>query len=75
MDFELVRDGYGFRYTFDAGLDMATCQCDIEGVDAYNANTGEFIGHVDWTTPDDIERMSDKDFWDFLYKNDLDVLL
>ena len=71
MNYDLIRDGYGFRDTFDAGLDMATCQCDIEGVDIYDFDKDEYLGHVDWTTTSDIDEMTDEQFYTFLDDNDI----
>ena len=71
MKYDLVRDGYAFRETFDAGLDKETCQCDIEGVDVYDFNNDELIGHVDWVVPSKIEDMDDEEFYDFLDENNI----
>ena len=69
MNYDLIRDGYGFRETFDAGFDEETCQYDIEGSDIYDIETGEYLGHIDWTLPSDIEAMDDEEFYKFLENN------
>ena len=71
FQYELIRDGYLFRDTFDAGLDPETLQCDIYGVDVYKEGTEELLGHVDWVGSDEIEEMDDDEFENFLIDNDI----
>ena len=68
-DYDLIRDGYAFKETFDAGMDEETCQCDIEGTDVYDADTDEYLGHVDFVTPDAITEHTQDEFSEFLEEN------
>ena len=63
------RNGYGFRYFFNAGLDKRTGICDGEGVDCYiidEAGNYHFTQEVYDVTLEDIENMTDKEFDEFL---------
>ncbi len=72
MEMDLIRDGYGFRYFFNAGLDKRTGQCDQEGSDVFekDKNGGwHYIGTINNSLPEDIEEMSDCEFHYCLEEN------
>lgn len=68
-DYDLIRDGYAFKVTFDAGMDEETCQCDIEGTDVYDADTDEYLCHVESVTPDTITEYTQDEFSNFIIEN------
>jgi hypothetical protein len=51
------KNGYQFRYFFNAGLDRRTLECDVEGVDVFEE--GHYIGSINWVSEDDILDMTD----------------
>jgi hypothetical protein len=62
---ELERDGYGFRYFFNAGFDKATGMCDAEGVEVYEIDAkGEprYTGVVFNKTIENVQDMNDNEF-------------
>ena len=70
---EIIRDGYGFRYYFNAGLNRETCQVDEEGIEVFEQDsTGDW--HLIATIPtsntiQDIQDMTDIEFNNFLAEN------
>lgn len=51
------REELEFRYFFNAGLDRATCECDVEGTDVFQK--GHYIGSVKWKLPEELSEMDD----------------
>lgn len=72
---ECERDGYGFRYYFNAGFNEETCQCDEEGLSVFSKDDrGKFHFIADVPTcydVSDIMEMSDEEFGNFLSNNDI----
>lgn len=63
------RNGYGFRYFFNAGIDRRAGICDGEGVDVYiidEVGNYHFTQEVYGKTIEDIKDMTDKEFEEFL---------
>lgn len=61
-DFNFIRDGYGFRYFFNPGMDEETCMCDTEGYSVYEKGGDgelEYLGDIPLF---DIEGMDDEEF-------------
>ena len=56
-DTRLDRKKLEFRYFFNAGLDRATCECDVEGSDVFYE--GHYVGSVKWVLPDELSEMED----------------
>lgn len=69
VDFDATRGGYGLRYFFNAGYDRQTNQCDAEGTDFYDEDTGQFIGEVVGPTPEEIVEMDESEFYQLLEEN------
>jgi len=62
---ELERDGYGFRFFFNAGYDKQTGMCDAEGVEVFDIDdNGDChpIGIVYNKTIEDVKEMNDNEF-------------
>jgi len=68
-DADLIRGGYIFRDTFDAGLDRNSGQVDIYGVDVYTEDQVAYQGHIDWVDTDALAEMSFEEFSNFITKN------
>jgi len=69
-DIELEKNGYGFRYFFDAGIDRITGACDRSGVTVYEKDrkgnwhyAGEIANGMDTC---DIEDLTDEELNDLL---------
>ena len=72
MEMDLIRDGYGFRYYFNAGLDKQTGECDAEGTDVFEQDKNgkwHYIGDIKGVYPEEIKDMSDAEFEDCLAEN------
>ena len=66
---EFERDGYGFKFFFDADVDKIR---DIEGTDVYEFDqNGEphLIAEVEGTLPEEIKDMTDDEFNNFFIEN------
>jgi hypothetical protein len=70
---QLQRNGLGFRYFFNAGINPDTCVCDEEGIEVFDQ---DFNGgwHLIATIPtsktiNDIQEMTDDEFDDFIAQN------
>lgn len=66
---EFTRDGYGFRFFFDADVDRMR---EVEGTDVYEIDgNGEphFVAEVEGTLPETIKDMSAEEFDNFLAEN------
>ena len=66
------RNGYGFRYFFNAGLDKRSGICDGEGVDVYEIRKDgkhHFVQEVYGVFVEDIENMTEDEFDEFLADN------
>ena len=63
------RNGYGFRYYFNAGIDKVTGNCDEEGVDVYEKDSKDefhYIASLPHKSIDDIADMTDDEFEEVL---------
>ena len=69
ITYDYIRDGFAFSYTFDAGINRENLRFDVEGSDVYREKDGIYLGHVDDITPDEIRKMCDRKFEEFLKKN------
>ena len=69
VKFDSIRNGYGLRYFFNAGLDKRTGICDEEGTEFYDEDTNEYIGQVNGVTPTEIEEMDETAFQQLLEDN------
>lgn len=63
------RNKLEFRYFFNAGLDRATCQCDVEGSDVFE--DGHYIGSINWVVPSEISEMTDDELEELLAENNI----
>lgn len=61
------RSEFELRYFFNAGVDKKTRQADLEGAEIYR--NGQYVGRIPNLVPDDIERMSDDEFFCLLDDN------
>lgn len=61
------RNEFELRYFFNAGYDARTNECDLEGTDVYL--NSHYVGSIHWVVPDDIEGMSDNEFFGLLDDN------
>ena len=59
-NFELV-------YFFTGGYDATTNETDLEGTQIYR--NGHYLGYIPWVVPEDIEGMSDAEFFCLLDEN------
>lgn len=66
---DITRGGYRFHYYFNAGVNKKTCIADEEGSDVFNEDTDEYIGQISGVTPDEIEEMTETDFYNLLEDN------
>ena len=66
---DLIRGGYRFKDTFDAGLNRDTGNVDVYGVDVYDETGKKFQGHIDWVDSDILAEMTDEEFNDFIEEN------
>lgn len=70
---EYERDGYGFRYYFNAGLNEETLVCDEEGIEAFEKDSNgdfHFIADIPCGyNVDNIRDMTDDEFNEFLTEN------
>jgi hypothetical protein len=65
----VTRNGYEFKYFFNAGLDRRTLECDVEGVDVFE--DGHYIGSIKWKSEEDILDMTDEEFENILAENEI----
>ena len=66
---DLIRGGYRFKDTFDAGLNRDTGNVDMYGVDVYEETGNKFLGHIDWADSDGLAEMTDEEFNNFIEEN------
>lgn len=62
---EIVRDNYKIKDYYDI-VGVGDVE---EGVDVYDAESGEFLAEVAWTSCATIERMSDDEFNEWVFEN------
>ena len=64
-DMEIVRDNYKIKDYYDI---VGTGDVE-EGVDIYDAVSGEWLGGVAWTSCATLEKMSDDEFSEWVFEN------